>query len=65
MTISRPLKTLCSELNQVIEQLAAQEKEFGTREYVLKEYRRRKQAYDAASCEVVNSQRSLKVSSSP
>ena len=57
----RSLKTLNSELKQIIEQLKSQEKEFGTREYVLTEYRRRKQAYDAASNEVVNSQRSLKV----
>jgi len=57
----RSLKTLNSELKQIIEQLKSQEKEFGTREYVLTEFRRRKQAYDAASSEVINSQRSLKV----
>jgi len=58
--VTKTLKTLNCELKQIILQLQSQEKEFGTREYVLTEYRRRKQGYDAASSEVINSQRSLK-----
>lgn len=57
----RSVKNLNSELRQIKEQVAAQEKEYGSREYVLNEYRRRKVDYERANSEVANSQRSLKV----
>ncbi len=57
----RSQKTLKSELRQIIEQVAAQEKEYGSREYVLGEYRRRKADHERALSEVFNSRRSLQV----
>lgn len=57
----RSLKTLNSELRQIKEQVAAQELEYGSREHVLNEYRRRQTDYERANSEVRNSQRSLKV----
>lgn len=57
----RSLKNLNSELRQLKEQIAAQEKEYGSREYVLNEYRRRKVDYERACSEITCSQGSLKV----
>ena len=56
------MKSLTSELKQITEQVAAQEKEFGSREYVVGEYNRRVEEYNRAKVEVQNSQKSLKVS---
>ena len=55
------MKQLNAELRRITEQVAAQEKEYGSREYVLSEYRRRRVEFDQANSEVCNLQRSLKV----
>lgn len=59
--MSRSLKNLNSEHRHIMEQVAAQEKEYGSRDYVFNEYQRRKEDFDRANSEVKNSQRSLKV----
>ena len=48
-----------SELKEIEEQLTRHENEYGTREFVLNEFVRRKTDYDRAKEEVSNSQRSL------
>lgn len=58
----RSLKTLSSELRQIKEQIAAQEKEYGSRDHVMREYHRHKQEYERANQEVTSSQNSLRVS---
>ena len=57
----RSLKNLDSELRQLTEQISAQEKEFGSRDYVFSEFRRRKTEHERANSEVTASQSSLKV----
>lgn len=50
-----------SELKRIKEQVATQEKEFGSKDYVLSEFARRRKDFERAEKEVGNSQRSLKV----
>ena len=57
----RSLKSLHSELKRIKEQVATQEKEFGSKDYVLGEFWRRKIENQRAEKEVGNSQRSFKV----
>ncbi|XP_057377924.1 structural maintenance of chromosomes protein 6-like [Daphnia carinata] len=58
--VTKSLKNLNSELRQLKEQIVAQEKEYGSPEYVLNEYRRRKADYERALSEITCSQGSLK-----
>ncbi len=51
-----------AELKQIMEQLTNHEKEYGSREFVLNEFVRRKGDYDRAKEEVLNSTKSLHVS---
>ena len=59
--IFRSLKSLHTELKQIVEQLSNHEKEYGSREHVLTEFLRRKEDYDRAKTEVQNSTKSLQV----
>lgn len=58
---SRSLKALNSELRQIKEQISAQEKEYGSRDHVMTEYRRRKKEFERANDEVLGSKSSLMV----